>query len=223
MIGSISDRTRPTRMIDLDLFEFTRTGAHAEGRLHLNQMPRMLAEVAADAPERDSVFEWRADGSMREFAVEVDSARSAALSSPSVGPCLSLALRGALWLQCQRCLEPLRQELDLVAEYRVMASEQEADAFPLDDDRYDVIVGSRSFDLLELIEEEGLLSLPLVAKHDVCPETPAHLLGQNGRPNPFAALAGLKHGEDEAEREDVDEAGDNSNRNAEGGNATDQR
>ncbi|KAF1056143.1 MAG: hypothetical protein GAK41_00147 [Burkholderia gladioli] len=32
-----------------------------------------------------------------------------------------------------------------------------------------MIVGSRQFDLVDLIEEELLLSLPLVPKHDICP------------------------------------------------------
>ena len=79
-----------------------------------------------------------------------------------------------------------------------------------------MIVGSRQFDLVDLIEEELLLSLPLVPKHDVCPEVHESLVsGADGaegerrrgwsdeassraaspsRPNPFAALEKLKQG-----------------------------
>ena len=76
-------------------------------------------------------------------------------------------------------------------------------------------MGSRQFDLVDLIEEELLLSLPLVPKHDVCPEVHESLVsgvsgaegegaeaaqgeaeagGEPGRTNPFAALEGLKRG-----------------------------
>ncbi len=76
-----------------------------------------------------------------------------------------------------------------------------------------MIVGSRQFDLIELIEEEVLLSLPLVPKHEVCPSVHDSLLtGADGgelspdaapadeapqvqeKPNPFAALAALSGG-----------------------------
>ena len=47
-----------------------------------------------------------------------------------------------------------------------MSSEAEADAYPVDDDRYEPLVASRHFDLLELIEDEILLSFPLIPKHE---------------------------------------------------------
>ncbi len=59
---------------------------------------------------------------------------------------------------------------------------------------------SRDFDALSLVEDELILSLPLVPRHEVCPE---HLPSQvedeafeaaSERPNPFAALAALKKG-----------------------------
>jgi len=95
-----------------------------------------------------------------------------------------------------------------------VATEEEADEYPLDDDEVEVIVGSRQFDLVDLIEEELLLSLPLVPKHDVCPEVHESLVtgaeGTEGepdeggegasagdepaKPNPFAALEKLKQG-----------------------------
>jgi len=85
---------------------------------------------------------------------------------------------------------------------------EEADEFPLDDDEVEVIVGSRQFDLVDLIEEELLLSLPLVPKHNVCPEIHESLLpgaaddepDEGGaqeadeKPNPFAVLEKLKQG-----------------------------
>ena len=128
-------------------------------------------------------------------------------------PYLRLAIHGAAWLECQRCLSPYEEAFNVDATYRIVNTEEEAEEFPLDEDEVDVIVGSRQFDLVDLIEEELLLSLPLVPKHDVCPEVhesltsgTAGLEGEEAaedeaeegeepkRPNPFAALEGLKSG-----------------------------
>ncbi|MNS67382.1 hypothetical protein D3C72_1006320 [compost metagenome] len=87
----------------------------------------------------------------------------------------------------------------------MVESEEAADAAPMDDDEVDVIAGSKRFSLLDLIEDEVLLALPVAPKHDVCPTVHESLVtGSDGeaqpeaepeeekRPSPFAALAGLK-------------------------------
>ncbi|PXW26554.1 DUF177 domain-containing protein [Paraburkholderia caballeronis] len=188
---------------DLDLFEFARSGRDAAGAVRVSQLPRMLAEVPADAPDRDTAFTWQAEGATQpELQDDGTEGRQ---------PYLRLAVHGSAWLECQRCLAPYEQAFDADAAYRVVATEEEADEFPLDDDEVEVIVGSRHFDLVDLIEEELLLSLPLVPKHDVCPEIHESLAsgadGADGvdsvddvpeqevepdRPNPFAALGSLK-------------------------------
>ena len=68
--------------------------------------------------------------------------------------------------------------------------------------RDDVLVISRDFDALALVEDELILSLPLVPLHEVCPETlpmsvadPAFEAAAE-RPNPFGVLASLKTGQD---------------------------
>jgi uncharacterized protein len=169
---------------DLDLFEFARSGRQAAGLVRVSQLPRMLNEVPAEAPEGPQ-------------------------------PYLRLAIHGSAWLECQRCLTPYLQAFNVDATYRIVNTEAEAEEFPLDEDEVDVIVGSTHFDLIDLIEEELLLSLPLVPKHDVCPEVHESLVsgvagdegegdeaaqdeaeegGELDRPNPFAALEALKKG-----------------------------
>jgi uncharacterized protein len=155
----------------LDLYDFAKSGRQAAGALRVSQMPRMLAEVPPDAPDRDSVFTWQAEGSTQP-ELQDD-------GTDAPQPYLRLAVHGSIWLTCQRCLAPYSQHLDVDATYRIVATEEEADEYPLDDDEIDVIVGSRQFDLVDLIEEELLLSMPLVPKHNVCPETPA--AGRRGR------------------------------------------
>jgi uncharacterized protein len=198
-----------------DIFEFARSGRQAAGAVRVSQLPRMLNEVPADAPDRDTLFTWQAEGSTQP-ELQDDGTEAAQ-------PYLRLAVHGAAWLECQRCLAPYGQAFDIEAAYRSVATEAQADEFPLEEEELDVIVGSRQFDLTALIEEELLLSLPLVPKHDVCPQVHDSLLsgaaGEDavdlneiedesggaevsgsdeqadaGKPNPFAALAALKRG-----------------------------
>ncbi len=116
-------------------------------------------------------------------------------------------MNGRVWLDCQRCLRVYEQPIATDMCFEVVASEADADAAPMDDDELDVIVGSKRFDLLTLIEDEVLLALPVAPKHDVCPTVheslvtgvdgqaepePEVLPEEEKRPSPFAALAGLK-------------------------------
>jgi uncharacterized protein len=197
-----------------DVFEFARSGRQAAGAVRVSQLPRMLNEVPADAPDRDTLFTWQAEGSTQP-ELQDDGTEAAQ-------PYLRLALHGSAWIECQRCLAPYEQSFDVEATYRLVATEAEAEEFPLDEDELDVIVGSRQFDLIDLIEEELLLSLPLVPKHDVCPQVHESLVsgaagehasdpgddesggedpvsgaldeGAADKPNPFAALEALKRG-----------------------------
>jgi uncharacterized protein len=209
----------------LDLFEFARSGRQAAGVVRISQLPRMLNEVSADAPadERDTAFTWQAEGSTQPELQDN--------GTEGPQPYLRLAIHGAAWLECQRCLAPYEQAFNVDAIYRIVGTEAEAEEFPVDEDEVDVIVGSRQFDLIELIEEELLLSLPLVPKHDVCPEVHESLTsGASGeeegggqdeadekggaepeRPNPFAVLQGLKSkGPDESDGRSGGEPGDGS-------------
>ncbi|QCP50479.1 DUF177 domain-containing protein [Trinickia violacea] len=191
---------------DFDVFEFARSGRQAAGAVRVSQLPRMLNEVPEEAPDRDTAFTWQAEGSTQP-EMQDD-------GTEGQQPYLRLAVHGSAWLECQRCLAPYEQAFDVDAIYRLVATEEEAEEFPLDDDEVDVIVGSRQFDLVDLIEEELLLSLPLVPKHDVCPQVHESLVsgvgsaedveetgeeqgeadGEPGKPNPFAALEALKRG-----------------------------
>ena len=57
-----------------------------------------------------------------------------------------------------------------------------------------------TFNLHELVEDELLLSLPMVPMHETCPVTPVFSAGDpaveatEAKPNPFAVLGQLKKG-----------------------------
>jgi len=208
---------KPAGLVDpreLDLYEFARSGRQAAGVVRVSQLPRMLAEVPAEAPDRDTAFTWQAEGSTQP-ELQDD-------GTEGPQPYLRLAVHGSAWFVCQRCLAPYEQPFNVDAIYRIVDTDAQAEEFPLDEDEVEVIVGSRQFDLVDLIEEELLLSLPLVPKHDVCPQVHESLTsgasgaegegvseeeaekgdegvkGEAGeepeRPNPFAALESLKSG-----------------------------
>ena len=72
-----------------------------------------------------------------------------------------LVVRAETRLTCQRCLRPMRQVLE--SNSRLAFVEREADAVPAD---HEAITGDpRQVDLAELVEDELLLSLPLMPRH----------------------------------------------------------
>jgi uncharacterized protein len=103
-------------------------------------------------------------------------------------------------LVCQRCLNRVDVELQVDRSFRFVADEATAAAQD-DDAEEDLLALSRSFDLLELVEDELLMEVPVAPMHDVCPEAvkmsvadPAFEEAGTERENPFAVLGRLKAG-----------------------------
>jgi uncharacterized protein len=112
---------------------------------------------------------------------------------------LTLQARTTAWLTCQRCLQPLAEALAIDRRIRFVRGEAEAEALDAESED-DVLALARSLDLRELIEDELLLALPLVPRHDRCPR-PLPVDAQAAAApvaepdaHPFAVLKGLKRG-----------------------------
>lgn len=109
---------------------------------------------------------------------------------------LHLQATAPVALQCQRCLQTVAQTLVVDRRLRFVRSEAEAER--LDEvSEDDVLVLAPRLDLHELVEDELILVLPLVPRHDgPCPNPlpmPADdLQDEEPAPNPFAALAALR-------------------------------
>ncbi|CAM3509209.1 Large ribosomal RNA subunit accumulation protein YceD [Bordetella sputigena] len=120
-------------------------------------------------------------------------------------------MRAAPVLVCQRCVEPFVYPIDANVSLHLVKSEAELDDGADDtaqeaDDAADVdeapekVVGSRHFDVLEQVEDELILNIPYVPRHDVCPGAPlktsagepAQGADADKRPSPFAVLEKLK-------------------------------
>jgi DUF177 domain-containing protein len=172
----------------LDVAVFAKDEGRLEGKWPLDALARLAGSVVrdVDAAGRETV-NWQAEGELRQ--------RSGA-AAPDVW--LHARARTSVVLECQRCLKPMTIAVEFERSYRFVHGEETAADLDLDSDD-DVLALTRSLDLRELVEDELLLALPLVPRHDVCPE-PLNLPADPGAdeaepaPNPFAGLAALKRG-----------------------------
>jgi uncharacterized protein len=113
-------------------------------------------------------------------------------------PWLHLTAQATLTLVCQRCLGPVEETISFERDFRFVASEALAEVED-EESEEDVLVCSKSFDLLELVEDELLMASPLVAKHAICPKPvklhaadPEFADVPHEKPNPFAVLQQLR-------------------------------
>ena len=103
-------------------------------------------------------------------------------------------------LVCQRCLEHMRIELSPEVRASVVGTEDEADALP--DELDPLLCPEGELRLLEMVQDELILALPVIARHEndprCLPLTPDRPGGDGAkRDNPFAALSSLKSGNSE--------------------------
>lgn len=146
------------------------------------RLERLCHEAHTDAlPSDAQQMQWHATGESRPQ-------RGA---EPQVW--LHLDGRAQLALVCQRCLQPVHTALQARRSFRFVESEARAAEIDADSEE-DVLALTRTLDLIELVEDELLLALPLVPRHDVCPQ-PLKVRDEEPfeeRAHPFAALGSLK-------------------------------
>ncbi|MFZ9494704.1 MAG: YceD family protein [Burkholderiaceae bacterium] len=112
---------------------------------------------------------------------------------------LHLAVKALVGRTCQRCLHPVALQVQAERDFLFAPSEERAAAWDAERDDADVLVLTSTLNLVELVEDELLLALPLVPRHEACPEPwlqpPAAADAEpdpEEKPNPFAVLAQLK-------------------------------
>lgn len=173
----------------LDVAALAEQGASLDGTWPLSSLQRLAASAHNEAPPKGGdVVTWSARGERR---VRVGAPAEVWLHLHA-GACVEL--------ECQRCLGPVATALEVDRALRFVQGEDQAAALDAESED-DVLALSRWLDLRELVEDELLLALPLVPRHEVCPQ-PLPLAGlageavlpdgQEERPNPFAVLQELK-------------------------------
>ncbi|WIT09996.1 YceD family protein [Paucibacter sediminis] len=178
------------RVVDplkLDVEAFARDGASLQGSWPASTLERIADSAAPEAPVGDwPPVQWTVRGERR---------------TPRGGEAeiwLHLEADARAQLTCQRCLKPVEAHVAFARWFRFVRDEAVAAELDADSEE-DVLTLTRHLDLRELVEDELLLELPLVPRHDSCPEPLPRPLEdaddaaiEEERPNPFAALAALK-------------------------------
>lgn len=106
-------------------------------------------------------------------------------------------------LECQRCLEVYSHPLSV--EFKLVLVQSEAEAEHLADEYEPLLTDREQIRTAELIEDELMLALPIVAMHANEDDCSVQLDRQQGmadeaaeqhKPNPFEALKALKRKQD---------------------------
>ncbi|MBE0626720.1 MAG: DUF177 domain-containing protein [Burkholderiales bacterium] len=150
----------------IDGLAFVRAAGALKGRLGIETLPR-LAQSGCSA----SVLDFVLTGAINERGK----------------PELRLAVQGSVRLQCQRCLGNMDFPLRFEAQLELATTE--AEILAADDDVERVVAG-REMKVAGLVEDEVILALPMVPKHEQC--RAAEESGGGAKPSAFEALAALK-------------------------------
>lgn len=157
----------------IDSLDFAFKGSEIQGEVPLTEMPRLQDKLAV--PEGKISYVVRG------------------LHDKNGMPMLEVALTGLCQLRCQRCLEKLEYPIQLSSRL-LLVQESELDEFSSgEDEQQDSIPADKHLDVLALIEDEILLSLPFAAVH---PPGTCQLVAEGSdqsEKSPFAVLAGLKN------------------------------
>jgi len=170
----------------IDAFAFCQHGEQRSGKLSMSELPRLRAECVLT--EGEDGLEWTG----------VEWTLVGGISERLNGyPTLYLTVSATVQLLCQRCLTPFPFQIKSTANILLAKDDQAADQMDalLQDDETEVIVGSKTFDVVALIEDEALLALPLSPKHEACSMHDKNGLNKGAesekQESPFAVLKKL--------------------------------
>lgn len=135
---------------------FARAQAAFDADSALSQWSRLWQEhLSSSTGETEPTVHWQARGTYREQLGEQSGAWLFASGSCS------------LVKACQRCMQPVTLHLSFEHSYRFVPTEEEAEAIDMESEE-DVLAYDDAFNLLELVEDELLLAIPAIPRHDDC-------------------------------------------------------
>jgi len=160
----------------IDVFDLSRNKGRLTGEIPVHELPR-LAEECVD--QLGSIV-WSLEGAGEKLG----------------HPLLILSVSSTVQLVCQRCLTSLPFKIKSDTTLVLAKDEEEADEVEklLADEDVEVIVGSKTFNPVDLIEDEALLAIPSSVKHESClNDLGQETVNDSENISPFAVLKGLKH------------------------------
>jgi uncharacterized protein len=187
----------------LDVAKFARAGTSLTGEVPLESFQRLSDGACAPVDEVPGLVSWSATGSHREVLGGAPELR------------LRLQAQTTIWLNCQRCLQPMPVNLRIDRAFRFARNDDEAAELDEASEDEDFLALGRPLDLPTLVEDELIMALPIVPRHEACPQpllapevpdaalavAPAGTEGAypdegsrraSDRPHPFAVLSALK-------------------------------
>jgi len=158
----------------IDAFDFCRINGSREGSTPVAEMTRLTKDCA----DTSGTISWKVVGGASKMGF----------------PQMTLSVTGTVQLICQRCLTPYPYTIDASTVLMLGKDDEQADEIEqmIADETIDVIVGSRSMELMDLVEDETLLALPHTPKHQDCPDSALLEKAKSTKLSPFDALKGLK-------------------------------
>ena len=159
----------------IDSLDFAGNGRQISGKVPVAEMPRLLDALG----DSQGTLEYLIRGSIDKQGFSV----------------LDVSISGSCQLCCQRCLGAMEHAVRINTRLllRDQASLDALDSGGEDEEEFDSILADPHLDVLDLLEEEILLSLPIAPKHElgVC-QVAGGGDAREEEKNPFAALAKLK-------------------------------
>ncbi|MDH4234317.1 MAG: YceD family protein [Gallionella sp.] len=160
----------------IDSLDFARNGQKISGEVPIAELPRLLDVL--ENPH--GVLSYTVQGVVDKQG----------------NPALDVSITGSCQLRCQRCLAGMDYDINL--DSRLLLCDQASMDALGDSDvsgevEFDSILADAHMDVLDMLEEEILLSLPIAPKHEFGACQAAD--GEDAREeeqHPFAVLAKLK-------------------------------
>ena len=168
----------------LDVKAFAQAANHLAGHNSLSKYERLMEETQGLGA--DVMLNWSALGELQTDEAVAEQVW------------LNLTVDVSLPLTCQRCLGPVDIAVSLKQSFRFVSSEADAEAQD-EESEEDVLALNPDFNLSDLIEDEVLMALPVVPRHDECPvelklevEDADFETASAEKRNPFAVLVKLQ-------------------------------
>ncbi|SFO01747.1 YceD family protein [Nitrosospira briensis] len=157
----------------MDPLDFARNGGTHHGKIALSGLERLQDYLTDNSGE----VQYAVTGALNRNAK----------------PMLQIVVRGLISLCCQRCLGKYPHALDLQADLLLARDENELARLD-EDESVDCILATANMDILALIEDEIILSLPLSPRHGESECSIDRPDSDTAKEKPiFAALAALKN------------------------------
>jgi uncharacterized protein len=160
----------------IDSFDFARNGREISGEVSIAALPRLQDLLENPAGVLSYTLRAGLDKQDNQF--------------------LDVSIAGSCRLRCQRCLDAMEHTVQI--ETRLLLRDQATldaldDVADVEEEEFDSILADARLDVLDVLEEEILLSLPIAPRHEpgVCQAADGENAHKEEK-HPFGVLAKLK-------------------------------